>query len=53
MPQNNIFPNKQTRAYELLELIAIFGEFPTKALSRLPGGETYKEAVVPILNSLV
>lgn len=34
-------PDKQTRAYELLELAALFGEFPTNLLPRLSGSMSY------------
>ncbi len=37
---------KETRAYELLSLITLFGEFPTSLLPRISGGESYKEAIV-------
>lgn len=37
---------KQTRAYELLTLITMFGEFPTDLLPRLSGGASYKETIV-------
>lgn len=37
---------KQTRAYELLTLVTMFGEFPTNLLSRLSGGASYKETIV-------
>lgn len=39
-------PGKRTRAYELLEFVAIFGEFPTDLLPRLSGGASYKETIV-------
>lgn len=42
-------PGKQTRAYELLELAAIFGEFPSELLTRLSGGASYKETIVTTL----
>lgn len=44
--RKNVLPDKQTRAYELLELAAIFGEFPTTLLWRLSGSASYKETVV-------
>ncbi len=46
IPQTNALPDKRTRAYKLLELVAVFGEFPTRSLSRLSGGESYTETVV-------
>ena len=42
-------PGKQTRAYELIELAAIFGEFPSELLTRLSGGASYKETIVTTL----
>lgn len=44
-------PGRHTAGYHLLELIAISGEFPTDLLSRLPGGNSYKENVVKALKS--
>lgn len=49
IPTKKVLPGKQTRAYELLELIAIFGEFPTDLLPRLSGGASYKETIVTSL----
>ena len=37
-------PDKRTMAYELLQLIAILGELPSHQLTRLPGGDRYKES---------
>lgn len=37
---------KHTRAYELLTLVTMFGEFPTNLLSRLSGGASYKETII-------
>lgn len=42
-------PGKQTKGYELLELVAISGELPANQLSRLSGGESYKAAVITSL----
>lgn len=42
-------PGKRTKAYELLELTAIFGEFPTTLLSRLFDSESYTRKVVSSL----
>ena len=47
--QKTKLPGKQTRAYELLELAAIFGEFPSELLTRLSGGDSYKEKIVTTL----
>lgn len=44
--QKTTLPGKRTRAYELLELVAVSGEFPVELLSRLSGGESYKETIV-------
>ena len=49
MPRKIEFPNQRTRAYELLELIAICGELPTNQLPRLSGGVSYKETLVTTL----
>lgn len=49
MPCDNPLPGKQTKGYELLELIAISGELPAGQLSRLSGGESYMAAVVTAL----
>lgn len=42
-------PRHDTQPYLLLELIAITGDFPADLLYRLPGGTSYKEAVVKVL----
>lgn len=42
-------PGKRTIAYELLELTAIFGEFPTTLLPRLLNSESYTRKVVSSL----
>lgn len=42
-------PRRNTQLYQLLELIALSGDFPADLLSRLPGGSTYKESVVKAL----
>ena len=47
--RNTTLPGKQTRAYELLELAAVFGEFPSELLTRLSGGASYKETIVTTL----
>ena len=46
MPYPVKLPDKRTMAYELLQLIAILGELPSHQLSRLPGGERYKERLL-------
>lgn len=46
MNTKNKLPGKDTQGYQLLELIAICGEFPANLLSRLPGSTSYKETVV-------
>lgn len=38
-------------AYQLLELVAVSGEFPTDQLTRLNGGDSYKLSVVKTLKS--
>ena len=43
------FPKADTQAYRLLELTAICGELPTDLLFRLPGSDSYKEAVITSL----
>lgn len=43
------FPGRHTAGYHLLGLVAISGELPTDQLSRLPGGDFYKENVVKAL----
>lgn len=42
-------PSRHAQAGQLLELIAISGDFPVDLLSRLPGGTSYKESVVKVL----
>lgn len=49
LSDTNPLPGKQTKGYELLELIAISGELPVSQLSRLPGGESYKAAIITAL----
>lgn len=49
IPFKSVLPGKQTRAYELLALVAIFGEFPLDLLPRLSGGDSYKEKVITSL----
>ena len=41
--------DKQSRAYELLTFVTMFGELPTHLLSRLSGGASYKETIVTAL----
>ena len=47
--QSASFPNADTQAYRILELTAICGELPSELLSRLPGSDSYKEAVITSL----
>lgn len=42
-------PGHHTQSYQLLELIAISGDFPADLLHRLPGGTSYKESIVKSL----
>lgn len=42
-------PEKHTQAYHLLQLVAISGEFPTDALGRLVGADSYKEKIITVL----
>lgn len=49
MPYKNKLPGKGTVGYDLLELTAISGELPSSQLSRLSGGNSYKETVVTLL----
>lgn len=44
-------PEKNTQAHQLLELIAISGEFPAAALCRLDGGDSYKEKLITVLKN--
>lgn len=44
--QRKIVLSKTTRAYELLSLVALFGEFPTSLLPRISGGDSYKETII-------
>lgn len=39
-------PNKDTKVYDLLVLIAVFGEFPVELLSRIYIGKSYKESII-------
>lgn len=49
MTSSALSPGRQTIAYKILELIAISGELPSGQLSRLPGGEEYKKALITLL----
>ena len=46
MDKENAICSKDTLSRNLLELIAISGEFPQKDLHRIAGGKSYKESVV-------
>lgn len=46
MAPANILPGRNTQSYQLLELIAVCGEFPANLLYRLPGSPSYKETVI-------
>ncbi len=46
MQKKITLPDNQTRAYELLTLVAIFGEFPNDLLQRISGGASYKETII-------
>jgi len=47
--QKKTLPDKDTKVYKLLEMIGIFGEFPTALLSRLNVGKGYEEKMVSSL----
>lgn len=49
MDKENAICSKETLSRNLLELIAISGEFPQKDLHRIAGGKSYKESVVGTL----
>ena len=49
MNLKNSLPNVDTVAYNLLEIIAISGEFPTPLIKRIAGSQSYKETVVTVL----
>ena len=49
MDKENAICSKDTLSRNLLELIAISGEFPQKDLYRISGGKSYKENVVGTL----
>lgn len=49
MDKENTICSKDTLSRNLLELIAISGEFPQKDLYRIAGGKSYKESVVGTL----
>lgn len=42
-------PDKHSKTYQLLEMIGIFGEFPSALLPRLPVGKGYEEKMVVAL----
>ena len=46
---NNTLPDNDTVSLNILELIAISGEFPTKLIDRIAGGSSYKQSVVTAL----
>ena len=46
MENHGSLPARGTQPYQLLALTAISGEFPAALLARLPGGASYKEAIV-------
>lgn len=49
MNLKNSLPDNDTVSHNLLELIAVSGEFPTHLIDRIAGGRTYKETVVTTL----
>ena len=49
MHLKNPLPDNDTVSLNLLELIAISGEFPTHLIDRVAGGRSYKETVVTAL----
>ena len=49
MNLKNTLPDNDTVSLNLLELIAISGEFPTHLIDRVAGGRSYKETVVTAL----
>lgn len=42
-------PRPDTQSRQLLELIAISGDFPVQLLKRLPGGSSYKDTIIKSL----
>lgn len=44
-----MFPDTDTVSFNLLELIAVSGEFPTKLIDRVAGSSSYKQSVVTAL----
>lgn len=52
MYYKNIFLNKDTVSYNLLEIIAISGEIPVSLIKRMPGSESYKGSVITELKRL-
>lgn len=49
MSKKSTLPDDDTIGFNLLELIAILGEFPVSLLSRIAGSNSYKETVVTAL----
>ena len=49
MHSKNTLPDNDTVSLNLLELIAISGEFPSYLIDRITGSRSYKEAVVTAL----
>lgn len=45
----NSLPDADTVSHNLLELIAVSGEFPTSLIERIEGSPSYKETVVTVL----
>lgn len=43
------FPKKDTQAYQLLEMVAVCGEFPAELIYRLAGSTSYKDTVTWLL----
>ncbi len=46
---DHIYPKRDTRAYELLSLVAVCGDFPADLLERLPTSSSYHETVITYL----
>lgn len=51
MDKKHALPGRQSLAYLILGLIAISGELPTNQITRLKGGNRYKEKVIKELKS--
>ena len=49
MNSNNTLPDNDTVGLNLLELIAVSGEFPIKLIERITGSSSYKQSVVTLL----